>query len=344
MRSERRTSIILAVTFIVLLSMFWLLPSVAFVVFISLLLSLLLRRLVDHLQKRMPRGLAAAVTLPVFVLVVIGFLTLVSSTLIPSLQKFIKDLPEITASVQQLPILSESNFLSQEIDELWNEMANLSILALKSSLTMLISIFSKVLDIVIILFVTFYLLKEGETIERWFAHLFPSKDYTRVLTLFAKILKSLCIYITSQLAICFIMGPLVFLYFTLRGLPYASVFAVASGISEFLPVIGPTLASAFGTVLTATVSPWIAMQTLCFYLILTQLNHNVIYPLLIGKTLNLHPIAIILGILLGGELLGAAGMFLAVPCMVIIRLVIIDIHAAEVHIRKTPPDTTESGK
>lgn len=329
MRCERRTSIILALTFIILLSLFWLLPAVAFVVFIALLLNLLLRPLVDHLQLRMPRSMATAVTLTVFVVLVIGFLTIVSSTLIPSLQKFIRDLPEITASIQQIPTLSDSRFLSQEMDELWNEMASLSIMALKSSLTMLISIFSKVLDIIIILFVTFYLLKDGEAIERWLAHLFPSQDYNRVLALFTSILKALRIYITSQLTICFIMGSVVFLYFSARGLPYASVFAVTSGISEFLPVIGPTLASAFGTVLTTTVSPWVAMQTLCFYLLITQLNHNIIYPLLIGKTLNLHPIAIILGILLGGEVMGAAGMFLAVPFMVMIRIVIMDIYAAE---------------
>ena len=91
-------------------------------------------------------------------------------------------------------------------------------------------------------------------------------------------------------------------------------------------MLGPTVASAFGVILTATVSPMIALQTILFYLCLTQVNHNVVSPTLIGKTLNLHPIAIILGIILGGELLGPAGMFLAVPFIVICKLVIEDIY------------------
>ena len=120
---------------------------------------------------------------------------------------------------------------------------------------------------------------------------------------------------------------IVFLYFTIRHLPYASVFAVVSGICEFIPVLGPTVASAFGTLLTATVNPMVALQTAGFYLVLTQVNHNFVYPTLIGKSLNLHPISIILGIVLGGELLGPAGMFLAVPFIVICKLVIEDIYA-----------------
>ena len=59
---------------------------------------------------------------------------------------------------------------------------------------------------------------------------------------------------------------------------------------------------------------------------LTQINHNFVYPLLIGKSLNLHPVAIILGVIFGGEILGPAGMFLAVPFIVIVKLVIADIY------------------
>ena len=70
--------------------------------------------------------------------------------------------------------------------------------------------------------------------------------------------------------------------------------AMVSGIAEFIPVLGPTVASAFGTLLTATVEPFIALQTAGFYLLLTQINHNLVYPTLIGKSLNLPPIAIIL--------------------------------------------------
>ena len=322
-----RTSIILAISFIVLLSAFWFFPSLAFIIFISLLLQLLLNSTVDRLEsRRIPRTLAAASVLIGFLLLLTLFVAIVSSSFIPTFTRFIEELPNLSSNLQNLPYLQDSNFIAKEFDSLWAEMTNFSVDALKSSLLVLISIFNKVIDFVIILFVTFYLLKDGNEIKRYLAGLFPHSDYSRVIDLFDRILASLRGYIRSQLIICFITGIVVFAYFTLRGLPYASVFAVVSGISEFIPVLGPTVASAFGTLLTATQDPWAAVQTMLFYLILTQVNHNLIYPTLIGKSLNLHPVAIILGIILGGELLNAAGMFLAVPCIGICKLIIEDIH------------------
>ena len=328
MWEKNKTSICLAVSFILALSAFWLLPQLAFVVFIALLIDLLLHPLVDHLHqvRYIPRPVGAALSLFCFVTLATGLIAMLSSTLAASVQKFTHDLPTLTENIREL--FSSSAFLSQEIDNLWTELASLSITAVRSSLTMLPSVFSKVLDIIIILFTAFYILKDGRHIQEWFARLFPAKDHLRVYRLFGKILRALNIYIYSQLAICFLMGIVVFCYFSLRGLPYAAVFAVVSGVSEFIPVIGPTIASAFGTALTATVSPWVALQTMCFYLLITQINHNFVFPMLIGRSLNLHPIAILLGILLGGILLGAPGMFLAVPFIVIIRLVIKDIYNA----------------
>ena len=329
-----RTSILLALSFIVLLSTFWYMPQLAFIIFISLLLQLLLLPLADKMAEKMPRALAAGLVLLCFISLALLLLMLVSKSFLPTFSRFVTDFPQITEKIQSLSWLQESDFLQNELDDIWAEMKNASMTALKSSLTLLLSLFSKVIDLVIIFFVTFYLLKDGEQIKSYLASLFPTRDYGRVMQLFDRILSALRIYICSQLVICCITAVIVFLYFTIRHLPYASVFAVVSGICEFIPVLGPTVASAFGTLLTATVDPVVALQTAGFYLLLTQVNHNFVYPTLIGKSLNLHPIAIILGIVLGGELLGGAGMFLAVPFIVICKLVIEDIYKDRVLVRK----------
>ena len=328
-----RTSILLAVTFTILLSTFWSLPQLAFIIFLSLLLQLLLAPLVDRLAKRMPRAAACGLALLALLLVIFGVLTVVTSTLIPTFTRFVTDFPELTEKIEQLPFIHNSTVLADSLDSLWLELKNASVDALKGSLDIIVSLFGKVIDFVIILFVTFYLLKDGEQIKAYLASRFPRRDYTRVQTLFDNILAALRTYIVSQLIICCITATIVFLYYTVRGLPYASVFAVVSGLCEFIPVLGPTVASAFGVILTATVSPMIALQTILFYLCLTQVNHNLVSPTLIGKSLNLHPIAIILGIMLGGELLGAAGMFLAVPFIVICKLVIEDIYRDRIEMK-----------
>ena len=150
-----RTSILLGVTFTILLSTFWFLPQLAFIIFISLLLQLLLTPLVDRLESRMNRGLAAAIVLIGFLPVCGGLLLLVSSTFIPTFTRFVTDFPQITEKLQQAPLIHDNVYLTDEFEQFWLELKAASIDALKSSLTILLSIFSKFIDMVIIIFVTF---------------------------------------------------------------------------------------------------------------------------------------------------------------------------------------------
>ena len=266
-----------------------------------------------------------------------AFFTIISRTLIPSLQEFIYDLPNISSRIKSIPFIAHSPFWTGEFNSLWSDIASVSVDALKSSLTLILSVFSKFIDFIIIIFATFYLLGDGQQIKHWIAGLFPHPDQHRITSLINSIMYSLRIYVCSQLTICIITAAVVFAGFEFFHLPYASVFAVLSGISEFVPVIGPTLASCFGILLAATFSVEIAVRIAIFYFIQTQITHNIIYPYIVGKDLHLHPLAILLGVMLGGELLGPLGMFLAVPCMVILRLVIVNIVKDLSSPEKNPP-------
>ena len=322
-----RTSIILAVTFTLLLSTFWFYQDFAFIVFLSLLLQLLLKPVVDFMEaRRMPRSIASAIAIIAFILVLLALVSIISRSVLPSFQRFVAELPTIGQSLQQLPFLSDTDFIQDEFVNILDRLRSVGAELLRASLSFILIAFGKVIDFVIIIFVSFYLLKDGLTIKLWLADLFPHTARRRVLRLFDTLLIALRAYICSQIVMCVITGVVVFAYFKLMGLPYASVFALLSGISEFIPVLGPTVASTLGTLMTASAMRELTVQTALFYVALTQVNHNIVYPALVGKSLHLHPVAVILGVVFGGELLGAAGMFLAVPFIVIIKIVITDIY------------------
>ena len=325
--SNYRTSIILAVTFTILLSTFWFYQDFAFIIFLSLLLQLLLKPVVDFMEaRRMPRSVASAIAIIAFILVLLALVSIISRSVLPSFQRFVAELPTIGQSLQQLPFLSDTDFIQDEFVNILDRLRSVGAEVLRASLSFLLVAFGKVIDFVIIIFVSFYLLKDGLTIKLWLADLFPHTARRRVLRLFDTLLIALRAYICSQIVMCVITGVVVFAYFKLMGLPYASVFALLSGISEFIPVLGPTVASTLGTLMTASVMRELTVQTALFYVALTQVNHNIVYPALVGKSLHLHPVAVILGVVFGGEILGAAGMFLAVPFIVIIKIVITDIY------------------
>ena len=339
-----RTSIILAVTFTLLLSAFWFFQDLAFIIFHSLLLQLLLAPVVDFLERRrVPRALAAALAIIAFMLVLLAMVSLISRSFVPSFQRFVAELPAIGASIQQLPLLSDTDFIQNEFVNIFDRLRSVGTELVRASLSFLFVALGKIMDVVIIIFVSFYLLKDGAQMKRWLADLFPHASRRRVLRLFDNLLLALRAYICSQLVMCAVTGGVVFCYFNLMGLPYASVFALLSGISEFVPVLGPTIASALGVILTASTMREVTVQTILFYVALTQMNHNVVYPALVGKTLHLHPVAVILGVVFGGEILGAAGMFLAVPFIVIVKIVITDIYRdrREMHQRQEERMTAE---
>ena len=322
-----RTSIILAVTFTLLLSTFWFYQDFAFIIFLSLLLQLLLKPVVDFMEaRRMPRSVASAIAIIAFILVLLALVSIISRSVLPSFQRFVAELPTIGQSLQQLPFLSDTDFIQDEFVNILDRLRSVGADLLRASLSFILIAFGKVIDFVIIIFVSFYLLKDGLTIKLWLADLFPHTARRRVLRLFDTLLIALRAYICSQIVMCVITGLVVFAYFKLMGLPYASVFALLSGISEFIPVLGPTIASTLGTLMTASAARELTVQTALFYVALTQVNHNIVYPALVGKSLHLHPVAVILGVVFGGEILGAAGMFLAVPFIVIIKIVITDIY------------------
>ena len=322
-----RTSIILAVTFTLLLSTFWFYQDFAFIIFLSLLLQLLLKPAVDFMEaRRMPRSIASAIAIIAFILVLAALASIISRSVLPSFQRFVAELPTIGQSLQQLPIFSDTDFIKDEFVNILDRLRSVGAELLRASLSFLLVAFGKVIDFVIIIFVSFYLLKDGLTIKLWLADLFPHTARRRVLRLFDTLLIALRAYICSQIVMCVITGAVVFVYFQLMGLPYASVFALLSGVSEFIPVLGPTVASTLGTLMTASAMRELTVQTALFYVALTQVNHNIVYPALVGKSLHLHPVAIILGVVFGGEILGAAGMFLAVPFIVIVKIVITDIY------------------
>ena len=322
-----RTSIILAVTFTLLLSMFWFYQDFAFIIFLSLLLQLLLKPVVDFMEaRRMPRAVASAIAIIAFILVLAALASIISRSVLPSFQRFVAELPTIGQSLQQLPIFSDTDFIKDEFVNILDRLRSVGAELLRASLSFLLIAFGKVIDFVIIIFVSFYLLKDGLTIKLWLADLFPHTAQRRVLRLFDTLLIALRAYICSQIVMCVITGAVVFVYFQLMGLPYASVFALLSGVSEFIPVLGPTVASTLGTLMTASAMRELTVQTALFYVALTQVNHNIVYPALVGKSLHLHPVAVILGVVFGGEILGAAGMFLAVPFIVIVKIVVTDIY------------------
>jgi len=160
----------------------------------------------------------------------------------------------------------------------------------------------------------FFFLKDAKAISDKFLSTLPQADLRYRATVFLKdVSETMAAYIRAQLLACLIVGVVVGVGLWLLGLPYPLVFAVVAGLFEFVPVVGPlTLGAA--AVLVASFHSWRnALLVFAFLAAYRMIHDYVIYPRLIGRGVEVHPVVVILAVLSGAELGGVTGVFLSVP-------------------------------
>ena len=137
-----RTSIILAVTFTILLSTFWFYQDLAFIVFLSLLLQLLLKPAVDFMERqKVPRSVASAIAIIAFILVLLAIGSILTRSVVPSFQRFVAELPTIGQSLQQLPLLSDTDFIKDEFVNILDRLRSVGAELVRASLSFLLVAF-----------------------------------------------------------------------------------------------------------------------------------------------------------------------------------------------------------
>jgi hypothetical protein len=112
---------------------------------------------------------------------------------------------------------------------------------------------------------------------------------------------------------------------TVIGVPYAAVLALIAGIMEAVPNIGPIIAAVPAVMVAALYSPWQALAVLALYLVIQQLENYVIVPRVMSRAVELHPLAVLLALMVGGELMGVLGAVLAVPVTAAISVIVDEI-------------------
>jgi predicted PurR-regulated permease PerM len=160
----------------------------------------------------------------------------------------------------------------------------------------------------------FFFLKDAKAISHRFLSSLPAADMRyRVATFLKDVSETMAGYIRAQLLACLIVGVVVGVGLWLLGLPYPLVFAVGAGLFEFVPVVGPILLGAVA-VLVASFHSWQnALLVFAFLAIYRVIHDYVIYPRLISRGVEVHPVVVILAVLSGAELGGVVGVFLSVP-------------------------------
>jgi predicted PurR-regulated permease PerM len=178
----------------------------------------------------------------------------------------------------------------------------------------LFSVFGGILNIIFTLIIAIYFASDGERICRFTVSFLPLNQQVRAARVIHTTSNRLGAWIRGQLAVSSIVSVLFGVGLSIIGVPSAAVLGVVAFIGEFVPLIGPFVSSVPAIIVAfLTTTPEQTLLTIAFCVVVQQLENNLIVPKVMSTATTLHPLAVMLVILAGGQLMGAAGAILAVP-------------------------------
>lgn len=125
-------------------------------------------------------------------------------------------------------------------------------------------------------------------------------------------------FLSGQCLEACILGSIIFIAFSVAGLPYAGLIAVLTAFCAFIPYVGALLSFSVGTLLTLLSSPSQALLCIIVYLAVQFTENQFIYPNVVGSSVGLPPLFTLLAVMLGGKLLGLLGMIFFIPLMAVV--------------------------
>ena len=239
-------------------------------------------------------------------------------------------LPELTMNVENAT-KAITDFLTNNGDNVVNTTINITT-----------SILGALVNTLLALVFSVYMLAQKEKLmaqaKRLLLAAIPKKAGKRVMHILSLTNNAFSSFVTGQVTEAFILGTLCCIGMLILRLPYALPVSVIICFTSLIPIFGAWIGAATGAFLIVFVSPIKALTFLIFLLILQQVEGNLIYPKVVGKSVGLPGLWVLAAVTIGGGMSGVLGMLLGVPvCSVVYALVQDFVRAQPPEEEQTPP-------
>ena len=304
--------------------------SVISPVFIGFVIAWLLDPLATKLSTKMPRVVACILTY----LIIFGSLILILAFTVPTLSSSVSDIvnviPDIVDNAQDFAsdvlekfgdskqVESYKNTMLDKIESIGADFAS----TLPNSIWNFgKGVISGATSIVLGLMIGFYLLFDFRKFQGHLLSIIPKRWHSNTKDLMGRINGKLRSYVGGVLLVCFLVFITQSIGFSLAGLSAPLLFALFCAITDVIPYIGPWIGGAPAVIVGFTIDPMVGVFCLVSVLVCQLLENNFYQPLIMGKTMKLHPVTIMLGLLLFNYFFGMIGMIVATPVIATIKII-----------------------
>ena len=271
-----------------------------------------------------------AVSLTLSIFIVIGFFIILMLLIIPNLQDtiviFANNIPDYLSNLKEL--LLKLNVSNNVINDIMETLSNLGDTAKEYVLSnsgkiieTTFGIASNVLNAFVNVFIgivfAIYFLVDKEKISRQFSNIMkaylPSKSCKKIEDIAELSNRVFANFVSGQCLEAIIIGVLCFFGMIILRLPYAGAISVLVGFTALIPVFGAFIGTIIGAFLIFMVNPLQSVIFVIFIIVLQQLEGNLIYPHVVGKSVGLPGIWVLVAVTIGASINGVLGMLLSVP-------------------------------
>ncbi|MHA7289251.1 AI-2E family transporter [Arthrobacter sp. MDT3-24] len=307
-------------------ALIWLLSRISFLiipVMVAALLAGLLSPVVRWLRsRRLPNGAAVAITVLGFIGVIAGALALVGRQLASGFGELwsqaLTGVKQIQDWLAEGPLHLTADQIDQYLKEASAALQNNSSSILSGALSFGSTAGHFAAGMVLALFILIFFLLEGDRIWAFLVRLLPKKARAATFGAGRKGWASMVSYARIQMFVAFVDAVGIGAGAAIIGVPLALPLSVLVFIGSFIPVVGALVTGAIAVLLALVANgPVNALIMLAIVLLVQQLESHILQPLVMGKAVALHPVAVILSVAAGSYLAGIPGALFSVPILAV---------------------------
>jgi predicted PurR-regulated permease PerM len=295
----------------------------------SAVLAYILNPLVEVFERRnIKRIYSVLIVYLIFTALILLFVFILIPRLVKDIKILVVNLPYYSVHIQGRMKEFQNSYINSNlpqglkdiIDENIITLQNMIITALQSTLDVAVNTFSKILNIVIIPILVFYMLKDAEYFKNQCMLLMPKRHRNKAILLFRDIDNAFGKFIRGQIIVALFVSILTTLALAILNVKYAVFLGLFSGIANIIPYFGPIIGIIPTVIFALFDSTSKAIYAAMAFIVIQQIESGILTPKIIGESVGVHPVYVILSLFIGGKFMGIAGMVIAVPILVAIKL------------------------
>ena len=282
---------------------------------VAAVLTFALSPLINRLEAHMPRRAAAALVFFGTLLTIVGVVGLLVWQLVSEGERFSRQIGEITDALQGRRTFTIGPYeIPSNLQDRLAEIATTQGPAIAShTADFAAALITSLVDLVLVLVVTFYLLLDDRRFKLVTLRMLEPSRRPAARRVVREVSRVFGAYVRAQMLVALSLGALVAATLFVLGVPYALFLGLFAALAELIPMIGPLIGAIPALIVAGTLSGTTVLWVALAFLVIQQIESNILVPRLTAHAVGLHPIASILALVLGFEVGGVIGALFAVP-------------------------------